>query len=235
MSNDKSNQEAVNATSLSTFEIFAGLSMEDRTQIAAMMRLRTFAVGSYIISTAHQQNDVYFLISGKVRACAFSESGKQVYFEDLSAGMMFGEFAAIDDGVRSTDCIASQESQLAVLSSEYFLEVIRLFPKVQHAVLKRLVRLVRNQMQRVYEFTSFTVSQRVRFELLRIASTVPSDKSPIEIDHPPTHADLAARISTHREAVTRELKKLEATGLITWRPGQYFIHDINALSEMAST
>ena len=234
MCGNKPSQDSVNATSLSTFEIFADLSLEDRTKIASMMRMRTYAVDTLIISTKNPKNDVYFLISGKVRACAFSQSGKEVYFEDLPAGMMFGEFAAIDDGERSSDCIALQESKLAILSSEHFLKVVNLFPEVQHAVLKRLVRLIRNQMQRVYEFTSFSVSQRVRFELLRMAEEVQGDKLPIEIDKPPTHADLAARISTHREAVTRELKKLEASGIITWRPGQYFIHDLSKLSELAS-
>jgi CRP/FNR family transcriptional regulator, cyclic AMP receptor protein len=36
---------------------------------------------------------------------------------------------------------------------------------------------------------------------------------------PPTHAELAARVSTHREAVSRELKSLERTGLIDRRRG----------------
>ena len=43
----------------------------------------------------------------------------------------------------------------------------------------------------------------------------------------PTHADIASRISTHREAVTRELKRLERIGLIDWKPGHYAVHDVS--------
>ena len=224
----------VNATSLSTFKVFEALPLEARSEIARLMRTRSFSAGNYIISTAQKQTDVFFLISGKVRACAFSKNGKPIHFEDLPAGRMFGEISAIDQGERSSDCIAVQDSVLAIMPRDNFLKVIHSYPDVLDAVLQQLVGLVRRQMQRVYEFTSFNVNQRVRFELLRLASAANIDAVPIVIEHPPTHAEIAARISSHREAVTRELKQLEANRVITWKPAEHLIHDIGALTELAS-
>jgi len=224
----------VSIASISTFEIFANLSREDREEIAQLMRTRRYEAGAHVISTAHISSDVYFLVSGQVRACAFSENGKQIYFEDLGPGKMFGEFAAIDEGPRSNDCIAMRESQLVVLSSDQFKHVLHTYPAVLDSVLRRLVRIVRYQMQRVYEFSSCSVSQRIRFEILRLVPQSVSSDTPIVIENPPTHADIAARISTHREAVTRELKNLESMGIITWRRGNYCVHDRVQLAELAT-
>jgi hypothetical protein len=48
----------------------------------------------------------------------------------------------------------------------------------------------------------------------------------------PTHAEIASRISTHREAVTRELNALARARLIEKRSGVLVIRDIAALTEM---
>ena len=48
----------------------------------------------------------------------------------------------------------------------------------------------------------------------------------------PTHADIASRISTHREAVTREYHNLSESGLIEQRRGKLVIHDIARLETM---
>jgi len=94
-------------------------------------------------------------------------------------------------------------------------------------------------MEHVYELSSCTVSQRVRNELVRIsASGVTENNEPnssITMTSPPTHVEIATRIGSHREAVTREIKKLNSMGVVTWRPGFYVIHDIEALVLLASS
>jgi hypothetical protein len=48
----------------------------------------------------------------------------------------------------------------------------------------------------------------------------------------PTHADLASRISTHREAVTRELNQLSRDGLVERQAGALAIHDVERLARL---
>ena len=68
------------------------------------------------------------------------------------------------------------------------------------------------------------------YEVFRIAARQAKSRSgDVIITDAPTHADIAARISSHREAVTRELKMLEKAGTITWKPGSHIVHDIGAL------
>lgn len=236
------------AATLSKFELFQALHDKHREKIASLFHRRTVLKGQYVISESQSSDEVYFLVSGVVHACAFSLNGKQVQFESLTPGMMFGELSALDGKERSSNCIAASNLTLLVLSSPAFLQLIDDYKPVRDVVIARLAFLIRLHMRKLYELSTFPVSQRVRFEILRIASKVADgyqlsadeceDKkmvvSDIALSSVPTHQEIASRIGTHREAVTRELKSLESAGAITWRPGKYIIHDITQLTSSVS-
>jgi DNA-binding GntR family transcriptional regulator len=52
-----------------------------------------------------------------------------------------------------------------------------------------------------------------------------------EIDRMPTHAELASRVATHREAVTRVLHKLEVDGTIRRHGKRLVLSDIVGLRQ----
>jgi len=226
----------VSATTLAAFSLFSDLDVDSRTAIAKYFKLRDFDKGHYVISATQANSEVYFIVSGLVAACAFSKGGKRVQFEKLDAGMMFGELAAIDGMERSSDCIAVAPTTLAVIPSADFHTLIDEYKPFRDAVIQRLAYMVRMHIRKFYELTTFPVGQRVRFELIRIASGTETTKAGqagdavIELDDAPTHEEIASRIGTHREAVTRELKLLEGEGVITWKPGEYVIHDLAHLA-----
>lgn len=220
---------------LQNFEIFKGMTSAECADVSKLTRLRTYKPDSYIISETQNHNNVFFIVSGKVRSCALSQQGKQVCYEDLHPGMMFGEFAAIDNSGRSADCLAIVETVLVTVSGQTFLDIMDNHPSVKDAVLRRLVKIARNQMQRVTEFSFFSVNQRVRLELIRMGNELDSAADSIEFPSVPTHAEIALRIGTHREAVTRELRSLHVKGLITWDRGKHIIHDVNALVQYAES
>ena len=107
---------------LQNFEIFKGLTSVECADVSKLTKLRTYKPGNYIISETQNHRDVFFIVSGKVRSSAISQHGKQIYYEDLHPGMMFGEFAAIDDGDRSADCLAVIET--VVVSGQKFLDIM---------------------------------------------------------------------------------------------------------------
>jgi len=223
------------ALTLGFFDIFQSLTSAERDAIASKMTCKEYQSGSFIIPSVEDDGHVYFLISGRVKACAYTHAGKQVHFQDLAPGTMFGELAAIDNGERTSDCICTENSVIASLGKQAFLDLLEEYPSAKSEVLLRLVGLVRYQLQRVYEYTSYSVNQRVRFELLRLMSEGGGGKPPISLRSVPTQAELADRISSHREAVSRELKLLESEGLITWRRNQHIIHDPVSLMKRAQS
>jgi Crp-like helix-turn-helix domain len=67
-------------------------------------------------------------------------------------------------------------------------------------------------------------------ELLRLASLVEGKSA--RIVPAPTHVEIASRVSTQREAVTRELNRLSRIGIIERRGGTLLVKDTDRLSEM---
>jgi hypothetical protein len=82
------------------------------------------------------------------------------------------------------------------------------------AVLKHLSGQVRVLTTRIFEFSTMAVRQRLRAELLRLAVAVTGDEDQAILSPAPKHAEIASRISTHREAVTREFTWLEGQGYV---------------------
>ena len=222
------------AVTLSGFELFQYLTVAERSAIGKMCKLRDYAPGQYVLKTGDQGDHVYFLVSGKVRACAFSDTGRQVHFEDLTAGQMFGELSVLDGDVRSSDCIAVDDATIMSISRRDFGIVMYEHPLAMQFLLKRLARLVRQNMLKVFEFSSMGVNQRICMELIRMASMSSKLDMPIEIINPPTHVEIATRVNAHREGVTRELKRLERQEIIVWKRDRHAILDLVRLTDMAS-
>jgi len=221
---------SIKAVSIEGIKAFQSLDAIQRESLAKVMTRRVYALGDSIINQTTDACDVYFLISGKVRVCTYSNNGKEIQFEDLESGEMFGELAALDGDSRTSECVALSESIVAVMSQTDFLVTIDTHTGVNRYVISRLVQMLRNHMGRVIEFSTHSVKDRLRLELFRMAvSKGALANDSITIDEAPTHADIASRISTHREAVTRELKYLEKSKIITWTRNVHMIHDLEAL------
>ena len=98
--------------------------------------------------------------------------------------------------------------------------------------MKRLSRLTRLLSERVFEYSTLAVKNRIHAELLRLARDRIDDNNQAVIDPVPTHADLASRVSTHREAVTRELNSLAQAGLLERHSEKIIVRDVAELERM---
>ena len=223
---------ALTAESLVGVEVFRRIGAADRGKLAALCQGRRYAADQRILSHKDQDRDVYFIISGKVRVTIYSLSGKEITFRDQSAGEMFGELGAIDGEPRSAHVMALEDSLVASMSRETFWEVLGGYPEVAEFTFKRLATLVRQLSERVFEFSTLAVRNRIHAELLRLARENLHGDNTAAVTPSPTHAEIASRISTHREAVTREYHELASEGLIEQRRGELVINDVARLENM---
>lgn len=209
---------------------FAGLSTEDLAALAARCRWRTARAGELIIGHRDQSRDVLFLLSGLVRVNIYAHSGRQVTFRDIRPGDVFGELSAIDGKPRSASVESLVPSTLMVMPQAVFLDMLQSHPTVMIETLCRLTALIRSLTDRVVEISTLAVRNRVQAELVRLARDHGGCDGVIR--PAPTHAEIASRISTHREAVTRELSRLEGLGLIARDGRTLRVTDLPRLSGM---
>ena len=144
----------------------------------------------------------------------YSAEGKAVVFTDLRPGAMFGEIAAIDRGPRSASVEAIEACTIASLSAPQFEDLLMGQPVVALATLRHVTEEVRRLSERVLEFSTLVVQNRIHAELLRLAADARHKDGQALLSPAPTLSDIANRVSTHREAVSRELSRLGSIGLL---------------------
>ncbi|MDX1485466.1 MAG: Crp/Fnr family transcriptional regulator [Alphaproteobacteria bacterium] len=218
--------------SLAGIEFFADLPAADLQGLAKACRWRRYQAGQQIVGHQDEGTDVYFVVSGKVQAVVYSPSGKEVTFGDITAGTTFGELAAIDGRPRSATIVALADTEIASLSADAFRQVLNRHPEVATKVLARLADLVRSLSNRVFEFSTLAVKNRIHAELLRLARRSGIEDNRATLSPAPTHSEIASRVSTHREAVTRELNAMAKDGLIERSGGGLVVTDVERLAEM---
>ncbi len=219
-------------SSLVGIAILARLSPKALEDVQKRCTFRRCEPGESIVDYLDQSDEVFFIISGEVRVTIYSLAGKVVSFRELGPGEVFGEYPAIDRGPRSAGVEARTSCLVATLPGAAFRELIEREPVVALAMLPQLVTKIRALTTRVYEFSTLAVSNRIQAELLRLASLGAKDGKGARIAPVPTHTEIASRVSTHREAVTRELARLARIDLVAREKNALVVKDLERLAEM---
>ncbi len=217
---------------LAAIGLFSDLSSRDLAALDQACHWRSYQAGQRILSRRDETTDVFFVVSGVVRVAAYSLDGKEVAFRDQGAGEFFGELSAIDGAPRSTDVYALSDAVIPSMPVEIFWNLLRDQPEVSTKMLRHLADMTRKLSARVYEFSVLAVKNRVHAEILRLAHGQGDGDNRAFISPAPTHADIASRVSTHREAVTRELNALDRAGVIERRDGCLIVPDVARLTRM---
>lgn len=219
---------------LKSMRLLEGVPHAALEVLARQCRWRRFVPDERIISREAPDNDVYLIVSGRVRVTAFSAGGRQVTFGDIKAGQWFGDFAAIDGFSRSADVVALDDTLTAAMSPALFQRLLREHPAVCDCMLRRLVTCVRELSDRIYDFSTLGVQNRVHAEILRRARQAGVNGNSARIDPAPKHSDIAGQISTYREQVTRELSAMAKQGLVQRSGTALVVPDVALLERLVS-
>lgn len=222
----------ITSVQLGVIREFQDFSSADIEMVTQFLQIQRFIAGEEIIRYLDHSDSVFFILKGNVRIHYYSYSGDEVILCDLPEGEIFGELTAIDGQVRSATAVAKTDSLLASMSDRAFTQLVRENPAFCMAILKRLVSQVRRLTERIFDFSTLAVRNRIHAELLRLAEHNMDSPNSAVINPAPTHAELACFVSTHREAVTRELSELARQKLIQRSGHELRVLDVGRLRRM---
>jgi len=203
---------------LARFALFRSLGPELIHRLDSQCIWKRARANEWVVNYEDDSVDLFFVAYGRLRVTIRPVAGGEIILRDIVDGEFFGELAALDGRPRSAGVLAMTDSVIARMTPAVFRETVHSYPDVCDQLLALLASQVRMLATRVRELTTFDVRHRIYSELIRLAHSQPGVEE-AKITPPPTHAELAARVGTHREAVTRELKRLERDGLIERRRG----------------
>ncbi len=187
--------------------------------------------GARLVQRHDPGGAVYIVISGLLLVNQYARSGREVGYRRLQPGSYFGEIAAIDRLPRSANVTALTESIVGRLPEPLVAELIAGAPNFTRAVLEDLAAMVRALSSRVFELNAVSAPCRVQMELVRLATEAGIEENQAVLTKAPTHAEIAVLAGAQREAVTRELNRLETRRLIAKQGRTLTILNVDGLVE----
>jgi CRP/FNR family cyclic AMP-dependent transcriptional regulator len=204
-------QDILKMTPLLLGPLFSGLPEDDLRAIADKAAIKTFPKNATVISEGDLTGSLYVVLSGKVKVYLDDESGKELILDIKGAGDYFGEMA-LDERPRSASVVALEPSKFAVISKTDFAHLLLDHPEIALHVIKDLIHIVRGLNKNVRSLAMQDVYGRVSKLLLDLA--VDRDEGKPVISEKPTQQDMANRVGSSREMVSRVFRDLTFGGYI---------------------
>lgn len=219
---------------LCNIPLFSSVDLDKGEQLAKECIWKEYEANELVIDIDEETSDVRFVISGLVRIISRLSIGKEVILGEMGPGDFFGELAAIDGETRSANVTTLYKSKLCIIPQTTFLKLITLSPEINLDVMKVLTQRIRTLNMRLAEQSFLQAKHRVYAELLRLSKPRLGHDGQRSISPPPTQRELADRIGTRREVVSRELNALHKQGIFEKTKGALVIKNVAELQKRIS-
>jgi CRP-like cAMP-binding protein len=195
--------------------IFSELSEQDIVSLARLTIRRRYPKDA-VIFFENEEGDFFFIIvEGRIKVTILGDDGREVILSMLGLGDFFGEMALLDNEPRSATAIAVEESELLSLHRTDFQSVLTDNRSIMGALMKILTGRLRRANHQISTLALLDVYGRVARVIVDMAREEGRRLKDGKIAfRRATHQEIANRIGTTRETVTRMLKDLERQGLI---------------------
>ena len=175
--------------------------------------------------------DIFMIVSGRVKIGHYLEDGKEVVTAILSTGEIFGELALAGEEKRR-DFAQSMDGNTTIcpLSITDLKELMKVNKELSFSLLK-LVGLRLMKVERKLELLVFRDARTRIVEFLKDAASWKGKKVGFETMIPTrlTHKDIAALTGTSRQTVTTILNELKEKNLINFDRKKILIRDLDNL------
>jgi CRP-like cAMP-binding protein len=201
---------ALKPATLSQIALFAGLSESETQALAQRAVERRFAPDEMLFWEGEPCAGIFLIVQGSVKIFKTSPGGREMMLALEAAPSSVAELPLFDGGPYPASVRAVEPVVSLFINKNDFQQVCRQYPDVALKVLAVVGRRLRHLVGVVESMTFGSVTQRLARLLLDASRQAGAD----EFDLPLTHQELASRLGTVREVVSRNLARFRAEGLI---------------------
>jgi CRP/FNR family cyclic AMP-dependent transcriptional regulator len=214
---------------LHAFPMFSDLREDDLAALAAMVTLKQYTKGSFVISQNDHGSVMYLLVAGRVKVSLASPEGRELALNYLEAPSHFGEMSLVDAEPRSADVIAVSDCEVLALDARDLSAAIQVQPKLALTLIATLSRRVRGLIGRLEDMAFHDASHRVMRVILNVA-TASYEARGVPVVEGLTHYEVATLAGTSRETASRVISQLAKDGVVATK-GRRVIVDLFALRD----
>lgn len=216
---------------LSRTPLLEELALNEIEALAQYAVEKRFAPGEMLFHEGDACAGLFVLGRGRVKVFKTSPSGREIMLAVESAPASVAEVPLFDGGGYPASVVAIDEVTAYLIGKREFRQVCRQQPEVSLKVLAVVGRRLRHLVAIVESVTFGSVRQRLARALLEFRDQAGSDLFPM----PVTHQELAQRLGTVREVVSRNLGRFQSEGLLRLAGRELQVLDRAALEREAET
>lgn len=210
--------------------LFTDLSDQELTLFAESVVRLECPKGAIIFAEGDTCNELLIVESGAVRILKSAANGRQQLLDIERRGSSLAEISVFDGGKYPASAEAADDVVLLRLPADSFRRICLRSPELSLKVFKVLGHRLRHVLRLVEDLSFSTVRARLISHLLLLAESFGYEASGgIEFELAENNEQLAARLGTVRELISRNLGRLHGAGLIQMKKRKVLIQDITLL------
>ena len=214
---------------LAQIPLFNGLSDPELEALAHRAIERRFEAGEMLFWEGEPCAGIFLIGQGSVKIFKTSAAGREMMLSLETAPCTVAELPLFDGGAYPASVRVVEPVVAYFINKSDFQQVCRQFPDVALKVLAVVGRRLRHLVSVVESMTFGSVTQRLARLLLDQSRQAGADEFPLAV----THQELASRLGTVREVVSRNLARFRAEGLIQIQGHQVRVLDRAGLAAEA--
>lgn len=210
--------------------IFSGLSRSDLDALAASMQVRHYAEGEWIAQHGDVWPCLFLIKTGEVTAIKESFEGRSLILAAFKEGDIFWGLAFfLEDAPMPASLLASQETEILTWNRGDILPVFLRNGSLSWELSRLMIRRVQLASDIVEQLAFHPIAGRLARLLIDTVGEGPQKSIPRTL----TLDEMAARIGTTREVVSRFLHRFSNQGLIEITRTEFSVTDPKGLQDLA--
>jgi CRP/FNR family transcriptional regulator len=215
--------------------LFAGLGMEELKRMRAIAIPKQFGKKAILFSDGEEAKGFYVVLSGKVKVFKVSPEGKEQILHVVTAPDAFAEAALFLEGTYPAFAEALSDCQVLFFPKRAFIQLIEKNPQLSINMIVTLSQYLKRFALLIEELSLKEVSSRIARHLLDLSLKLSREgKSAQEVELDLSKTQLARKLGTISETLSRTLAKMKAKGIIDVKKNRILILNREALGELAS-
>jgi CRP/FNR family cyclic AMP-dependent transcriptional regulator len=217
-------------------EFLSLLDPEDRVALLGRAGRRQFRRRELLIHEGDSGEEVFALLSGRVKVTGTTHDGREVILRFAGPGELLGELAVIDGQPRLASVEAIDPVEAMGISGRDFRSLLESRPGIAVAMLRSLARRFRGADRARVEFAASQTLGRVAARLLELVERYgePAGDGAVSIDLPLSQEELAGWTASSREAVAKALQMLRKLEIVSTERRRITVLDPEALRDHAA-
>jgi len=200
-------------------QMFSGVSTEEITSMLSCLgsRLCSFKKGEYVLRQGEYLNDILVLVAGNLHIQKDDYWGNRSILGHITVGEMFGEaYVAPISGAILNDVIAVEDSSVMFFDVKRILTTCSAACRFHSMVMQNLFYAISEKNRKLVQKIGHMSQRSTREKLISYLSEESKRQNSATFTIPFNRQQLADFLSVDRSAMSNELSKMHAEGLLEY-------------------